>query len=167
MRVPGHFLLRDWTDEASPRTARYAPHITALVAVASGFEVPLEPREVGFLIDSGSDYSVLNPRDTYELLGDALFEIDFANDPTAVDVVGMGQGLVVTIEREVEMTLWDEDGGSVVLGLDVQIARPEPFRVARTGNWQLPSLLGRDILEYLDLHLSYNPPSVYLSTPDV
>ena len=152
-------------DDTSPRTARYAPHIIGLIALESEPGVPHVHGEIDFLIDSGSDYSVLNPRDAHELLGDVLFKIDFVNDPTAVGVVGMGQGAVVTIEREVDIALRDEEGERVVLGLDMQIARPEPFRVARTGNWQLPSLLGRDVLEYLDLALSYNPPSVYLRTP--
>lgn len=166
-RFPGRLKLRDWMDDASPRTAQYAPHMTGFIVLNSGYGASPAQAEIDLLIDSGSDYSVLNPRDAHELLGDVLFEIDFANDQTAVGVVGMGQGRVVTIEREVEIVLPDEDGDDVVIGLDMQIARPEPFRVARTGNWQLPSLLGRDILEYLDLHLSYNTPYVSLMVPDL
>ena len=32
-RFPGHFKLRDWMDDTSPRTARYAPHIIGLIAL--------------------------------------------------------------------------------------------------------------------------------------
>ena len=29
--------------------------------------------------------------------------------------------------------------------------------------WKLPSLLGRDVLQHFDLHLSYDPPTVSLT----
>ena len=47
--------------------------------------------------------------------------------------------------------------------MPVLIAEPTtPFR-SHQGNWQMPSLLGCDILRSFDLALSYNPPTVTLT----
>ena len=140
--------------------------MAAYVYLDVGYGIGPQQGLVDFLIDTGSERSVLNPDDAHALLGDSLFEIDFENDPSAVGLFGIGQGSVVTISREMEVTLRDEDGNDAAFELDVQFARPEPFELVSTGNWLLPSLWGRDLLDHLDLYLSYNSPAVYLTTPE-
>ncbi len=165
---PGDFEVLHGAGQPIGQAAMERPTLRAAVTLLEvGYGLGLVRGDVRFLIDSGADRTVLQPRDAERLCGVGLFEIDFDADPMTTGSQGIGQGRQVQIEREAEIGLWDEDGQLWPFQLGILIARPDPPQRALQGNWGLPSLLGRDVLEHLDLHLSYNPPAVYLSTPDL
>lgn len=154
----------DIFDDGSPALAR--PFIDADITVHEvGFGLGVAHGRVSFLIDSGADRTSLTPDDASRLFGAHYFELNVADDPGLIGLSGVGRGLAPHIVREAELALYRDAGGVGIFELDILIAAPPP----PGPDWisPLPSLLGRDILEHLDLHLSYNPPSVSLTVPDL
>jgi len=95
---------------------------------------------IEFMIDTGADFTTVHPSDAVRLWPDYL-SWDFANDPTAVEMTGVG-GVVRYVRRQVRIELQDDTPGVVSserLGLWV----PPP---QHAGLWGFPSLLGRDVL---------------------
>ena len=114
--------------------------------------------EVLFLVDTGADATVLEPRDSYALLGDELFDIDFDNDPWRRTGVGVG-GTARSVTRLARLSTMSDSGLYLGITDPICIAEPVP-RVPsgeRAGNWDAPSLLGRDILRFFEIHLDYFP----------
>ncbi len=120
------------------------------------------PRRSRLLIDTGTDWTTLSPRDALTLLGRGYLEIDFDHTANRIDLAGFGHGDTVAITSPMELWLQDTNGDDFPITLLVAICKPTPPVPGRHGNWMLPSLLGRDIFEWFDLTLSYNPPSVTL-----
>lgn len=119
--------------------------------------------DVRWAIDTGSPYTVLHPEYSYRLLGELLSDLDFETHPQRFDIVGVGAGRTRTIITPATLTFEDDSGELESINMPVLIAGPTtPFR-SHQGNWQMPSLLGCDILRYFDLALSYNPPSMRLT----
>ncbi len=116
-----------------------------------------------FLIDTGCDYSTLNPQDAHRLFGDAYLDMDFSPGPASIEMVGIGDTPAHGIRTHADLAFRTDDDGDVQLAIPIVIAQPTPREPGRHGNWLIPSLLGRDILQYFDLALSYNPPSVALT----
>ncbi len=108
--------------------------------------------EVRFLIDTGTDATVLHPQDAKRILGDDLRRIDFDRDPRRT----IGEGVVGAVERVVRdaaLTLQSEDRRLHPIEMPILIARPIPAEPGEHGNWRLPSLLGRDFLRHFRLEL--------------
>ena len=117
---------------------------------------------VDFVIDSGADYSVLGPEDALDLFGPAYLSLDFADPDTSLEMSGVGGGVTRLLLREFPLAFFADDGSRVAVTLILAIAEPSPAAPSDHGSWLLPSLLGRDILHYFDLLLSYHPPGVTL-----
>ena len=93
---------------------------------------------VHFLIDTGADTTTLHP-DTASEMGcpfDALVNPD--------QFTGVGGTLLYYTERAI-LTFEDEDGGAQRFEINIAVAKPHPVTN------DLDSLLGRDILNQLDI----------------
>ncbi len=116
--------------------------------VASGSKFAMFP----FLIDTGSSATTLHPQDALELLGDDYFQIDFANDPHRVSARGVG-GVVNRVVRHATLGITSIDREPYFLRMRILIAEPTQSAPRGHGNWQLPSVLGRDFLRHFRLEL--------------
>ena len=118
---------------------------------------------IDFLIDTGADWTTLSPRDALSLLGRSYLDIDFDRSAGRIDLIGIGDGTGSAIVSPMELWFLDTDGDDHRITMMVAICKPSPATPGRHGNWMMPSLLGRDILKWFDLALSYNPPTVTLT----
>ena len=109
-------------------------------------------REIAFLIDTGTEATVLHPTDAQSLLGHGLHRIDFERDSRRVAGLGVGGG-VDRVVRDAVLTLHSVDEETFRLEMPVLIARPVPAEPGDHGNWRLPSLLGRDFLRHFRLEM--------------
>ena len=116
-------------------------------------------------IDTGSDYTVLQPTGASTVLSEAYDRIDFESDPARIDLYGVSGGPSEYVIRNATLTFRDEQGDPVSIDLPVLIARPSTPQPTPDSNWEAPSLLGQDALRSFDLHLSYNPPTLTLTDP--
>ena len=161
-RFPGVFLNFDSKSIPIPQE-RYAPSIE--------IRVRWNDREVlaDFLVDTGAESSVLYPTHAEQLFGMALEELDFRTP--AVERVTSIDGLVsLAVRVPVTMTLFDEFDVPLSFDTTMLVVRPNPLNLddpdADRGNWDTPSLLGRDLLLSFDLHVSGSRSEVYLALPD-
>ena len=105
-----------------------------------------------FLIDTGTDATVLHPADAQRILGDDLHRIDFERDSRRVAGLGVGGG-VDRVVRDAVLELHSVDEEIFHMEMPVLIARPVPAEPGDHGNWRLPSLLGRDFLRHFRLEM--------------
>lgn len=120
--------------------------------------------EALFLVDTGADATLLAPVDAYELLGNALFEIDFDDEAKVFWSVGIG-GYARSVIRSAILSTVSDDGEFIGVFAPICIAEPVPRLPTpeHPGNWSTPSLLGRDILRYFEIRLDYFPePAIAL-----
>ena len=108
--------------------------------------------DVRFLIDSGSDVTILHPTDAQSLLGNDLHRIDFERDPRCIAGLGVGGG-ADRVVRDATYTLRSVDDETYAVEMPILIARPTPAEPGDHGNWRLPSLLGRDFLRHFRFEL--------------
>ena len=80
-------------------------------------------------------------------------------------MIGIGQGSSRSFVTPTELTFFADDGSQIRITLGIAITEPVPPDPGAHGNWRMPSLLGRDVLQHFDLSLSYHPPSVALTEP--
>lgn len=146
-----------WEGHATGAGALPAPYFDVFV----GERLP--DNQVAFLFDTGADYSTLNPKDAHRLFGDAYLGMDFSAHPSRIEMVGIGDAPAYGFRTHADLAFRTDDDGDVQLAIPIVIAQPTPREPGRRGNWLIPSLLGRDILQYFDLALPYNPPSVALT----
>ena len=161
MRIfPGAFVNFDLNALPAP-IERYAPSIEAELR----WEGYVERFEM--LIDTGSEVSILYPDQGTALLGEH-FERVVTRASAGREYVGGVEGqLNRAIRIPVEMTFHDEEGVSFRFDTTILVAEPifsDPD--GDRGNWDTPSLLGRDLLLHFDLHVSGSRGEVYLSLPD-
>ena len=109
-------------------------------------------KRIPFLIDTGTDATVLHPSDAQRILGDRLQQIDFGRDARHFAGLGVG-GAVDRVVRDATLTLRSEDRRFYPIEMPILIARPTPVEPGDHGNWRLPSLLGRDLLRRFRLEL--------------
>lgn len=164
MRVfPGALLLFDHTGEF-PSPERFAPAIELRVAEDG------RDARIDFLIDTGNETTTLYPSDARKVLGAALDKIDFDADPNRVIMFGAGGDEIVAVQLPLALTLYDDVDDPALISNSALVVKPDPPDLsdpdAGRGNWDTPSLLGRDLLLRFDLHLSYRQQTVYLTLPD-
>ena len=137
--------------------APLAPYVN--VRVGDADDIP----DVDFMIDTGADFTILAPRDAVALFGRAYTAIDFAQLAGGIESISVGRAEARMIMSPMSLRFTDDAGGYLALTLPVAIVEPLPPQPGDHGNWLMPSLLGRDVLQHFDLHLSYHPPSVSLT----
>ena len=102
---------------------------------------------VWFLVDTGADSTVLNPADG-ELVG-CRFDL-LRGNPTPVYGIGGNQNCY---SEEATIVFADDDGQFVFpVAIDIVLPDPNPEAVVN----ELPSLLGRDFINYRLMHYDYN-----------
>ncbi len=119
---------------------------------------------VDFRLDTGADFTTLSPKDAYSVLEERYLEMIFDPEEEVVEMIGAGGG-ASTIIRQVQIALFDENGQPVSITLGIALMKPSPRQPGAQGhwdNWDMPSLLGLDILHRFDLSFSYHPPSAAL-----
>lgn len=118
--------------------------------------------QVPFMIDTGADFTIVAPRRTRELFGT---EIDYGAvlPSRRLPIAGVGPGTVDTIIQRVGLLMTDDEEAVLRFPQAMLFAIPQPD-VA--GRWQVPSVLGRDVLSRFELRLSYDPPTVSLILND-
>lgn len=134
------------------RLERGRPTVDALVRITGTGRYG----EVAFLIDTGSDTSVLHPRDALDLGID--FDRDFLSARTR-DASGIGGAAREYIEAAT-LSFRREDGDREEIGAALAIAVPTDW------NLPLPSLLGRDILLHFRLTFHESAGLVLLQRTD-
>lgn len=163
-RFVGFFRAFDDQFRAPPPEG-YAPAIEILVAQPAANNARID-----FLIDTGAEQTTLYPNDAHEVLGAAFEAIDFDDDPNSVVVLSAGGEELVAVRANLSLTLYDDVDAPEQISNTLLIARPDPPDLsdpdAGRGNWDTPSLLGRDLLLRFDLHLSYRQQTVHLTLPD-
>lgn len=133
---------------------------TPAAYVAANVEIDGKLASIKLLIDTGSDITTLGPEDALAILGWSYLEIDFTDPATRLDLTGVGSA-GATI-RDALVIFTDEAQQRIVVPVTLAIAEPDPRVPAAHGNWLMPSLLGRDVLQFFNLYLGYHPPSVVL-----
>ena len=99
--------------------------------------------QVTFLVDTGSDTTILHPEATADL--DCPF--DLLDNPA--EFISAGGVLLYYMEPAV-LSSNDSDGGTREFEIEISIAKPDPVTD------DLASLLGRDVLNRM--HLDYDFP---------
>lgn len=127
--------------------------------IASVGDVSLRLR-ARFMIDTGADFSVVAPLDTLRLFGD---DIDFSGTTSDFAIAGIGGVETRFIRMPIQLNFSADDGQRLTKTYDMAVLEPSPERAGEPDGWAMPSLLGRDVLQHFDLHLSYHPPSVSLT----
>jgi hypothetical protein len=97
--------------------------------------------QIPFLVDTGSDTSIVHPRDAMKL--GILHDLHFAGSDLGLSS-GIG-GNVAEYDEPCELLLEHEDGASERLLVSMGFAAPT------VANFGFPSLMGRDILRYYRL----------------
>ena len=151
------------TSPAEPNEPAHTsrPFVPFEVNMSLGRDDQRATTEALFLVDTGADATLLAPVDAYELLGAALFEIDFDDEAEVRWLAGIS-GYARSITRSAILSTVSDDGEFIGLFAPICIAEPVP-RVPtqeNPGNWGTHSLLGRDILRYFEIHLDYFPDPV-------
>lgn len=119
-----------------------------------------------FMIDTGADYTVLQWEAGRTLLG--AWYRDPSNLPrgSLVTVTGVGDATLRCLVQRAGLRFMDADRNPFRIAHSLLIAEPPPRSVQRRAHWEMPSLLGRDILQHFELSLFYDPPSVALTLRD-
>ncbi len=153
---PGSYLVFD-TISGEPPPALYAPSIEAYVEWDNR-----RPR-IDFLIDTGSEVTTLSLEDARAVLDTAWEEIDFDDPRTHVPLAGITGGIDA---YPLELTLTFVDDVDAPERILTNVLIPRPAAPDADPVWDIPSLLGRDVLLQFGFHAIYEENSVYLTLPD-
>ena len=150
-RFPGYFhniQARTHPDLALvPR-----PHTTVLVSFGRGrLRVP-------FLVDTGADFTILQPDDARQLLRLSQQAAPVPSGSGSLTISGIGSSMERTTIRRVGLRFMDDSGEAYWFAQSILFADDPSSR-----SWNVSSVLGRDVLRRFDLNLSYDPPSVSLT----
>ncbi len=115
-------------------------------------DVGLPTRTVNFLIDTGADRTLIAPRAARGLFGDEEYE-DINRSAERVRIGGVGTGASV-VERKLFLVFHPESGSPLLLFRDFWIATELLDEEGQVVNRNMPSLLGRDILNHFTLTIS-------------
>lgn len=136
--------------------APLAPYVS--VRISDRDDIP----RVDLMIDTGADFTILAPRDASALLGESYADTDFARLAGDFESIGVSSAGARMIMSPMSLQFTDDAGGYIALTMPIAIAEPIPSQPGEHGNWLMPSLLGRDVLQFFNLYLGYHPPSVVL-----
>ena len=139
------------------------PFIQVFVANASA------GKPINFLLGTGADATIISPRDAFDIWGESYLNWDFGADRRGLQVQGVGSGVARFIERRLTVNFASRDDLAQQLSFlaDIWLAEPDAYDVSAPTNWNLPSLLGRDLMQLFTVRLAYVPePDVMLSFPD-
>ena len=124
-------------------------------------------QDIEFLIDSGSDITILMPRNAYDVIGDNLFDTNFHGSGERAFIEGVGSsGYHAVPLNRASVSLEDEVQAQIELPIPHWVAEPQPRWASDDGNWALPSIFGRDAIRPGDFQLSYINGTVTLFRPD-
>ncbi len=122
------------------------------------------------MIDTGTESTVLYPSDARDLLEHALDEVNFRAIGDRVLLSGVEGDFSAAAQIPVNLTFFDDVDAPETFITTILVAQPNPPNLddpeAARGNWDTPSLLGRDLLLHFDLFVSGSSSEVYLSLPD-
>ena len=149
-----------WLSSESGEAGDLAPFVRVVV------EYGRRRLRYDFLIDTGSDITSLMPDDAYHLLGDSFLKLDFEHSTQAIVTEGIGTGGQRQLPIDAVLTLEDDVDVEIALPVQLWVAEPRPDYVTTTGNWAIPSILGRDAIRPGDFELSYINGTVTLIRPD-
>ena len=158
-RVVGWLGLLE-PDGVAEHPSDFAPFVSASVEYLD------EPHDVDFMIDTGSDFTILMPTDAYHILGDAYFNLDFRSSDHSTLILGVGDEGYVALPIEVRLLLDDDGDARVAVSITAWMTEPRPDFPAREGNWVMPSIFGRDAIWPGDLEFRYSDSTVTLLRPD-
>lgn len=148
-------LVHGWLAVVSAIDEDQAPFVEATV------EFDGRAERIDFLIDSGSDTSILMPVDAERLMGERLYALDFERGDQAVRLDGIGGYAFRILLIDAALTLEDDAQSPFEITTRLWLADPEP-----EGNWSEPSIFGRDAIRPGDFELSYINGTVTLIRPD-
>ena len=148
-------LVHGWLANVSATVGDLAPFVEVTV------ELDGHAERVDFLIDSGSDTSILMPVDAERLIGEHLFTLDFEHGDLSVRLDGLGSSAFRILPSSASLTLEDDAQSPLTIGTLLWLADPKP-----EGNWNEPSIFGRDAIMPGDFELSYINGTATLIRPD-
>lgn len=148
-------LVHGWLAVVSATEGDRAPFVEVTV------EFDRRAERVDFLIDSGSDTTILMPVDAERLMGERLHSLDFNHGEQAVRLDGIGGYAFGILPIDATMSLEDDAQTPFDITTQLWLADPEP-----EGNWYEPSIFGRDAIRPGDFELSYIDGTVTLIRPD-
>ena len=148
-------VVHGWLANVSATVGDLAPFVEVTVRIDGQTE------RFDFLIDSGPDTSILMPVDAERLLGDQLFALDFERGEQSVRLDGLGASAFRILPISASLILEDDAQSPLTIGTQLWVADPEP-----AGNWNEPSIFGRDAIRPGDFELSYSKETVTLIRPD-
>ena len=148
-------LVHGWLAVVSATENDRAPFVEVTV------EMDGHAERVDFLVDSGSDTTIPMPVDAERLIGERLFTLDFKHEEQAVRLDGIGAYAFRILPIDATMSLEDDAQSPFEIATQCWLADPEP-----EGNWDEPSIFGRDAIRPGDFELSYIDETVTLIRPD-
>lgn len=151
--------VNGWLLPESPDDDDLAPYVRVQVSDLNASEPFM------LLIDTGSNVTVLMPQEAYRLFGDAYFGLDFDDASESMLIEGVG-GAYRSLPFDMLLAVEDEHFDLVRIERRIWIAEPDPDFPSDTGNWDLPSIFGRDSIRPGDSELSYVHGTVTLIRPD-
>lgn len=158
-RIVGWLGLLEPGGEAD-HPSDFAPFLSARVEYVEEFH------DVDFMIDTGSDFTILMPTDAYHILGDSFFDLDFRGSQDARRIFGVGDEGHMALPIELRLLLDDDGDAQVAIPVRAWMTEPQPDFPARDGNWAMPSIFGRDAIWPGDLEFRYSDSSVTLVRPN-
>ena len=114
---------------------------------------------IAFLIDTGADRTTLSPQDAIAVFGRDYFLIADRRG-ASLEVTGIGRALAT--EEQSVLLLRSTTGQVYRLDVELQVIEPEADSEGGWRNWEMPSLLGRDVLRLFEFRMSYEPDVVEL-----
>ena len=154
-----------WLDP--PQTTRLRSGVVLTGKPMVRVSVRIDDRIWGlsFMVDTGADVTIMQPRDSYQLMGEQLFEIDFRERQRSFPVMGAGAESIACVTRSATYLFRTNEGRHLAIEAPILVAQPSSNRPTNSGNWTQPSLLGRDVLHRLGLRLDYRmEPALAMST---
>ena len=118
------------------------------------------------MIDSGSDYTVVQPEVLLPHLHAAGLELRNDDARNQIVLQGIGPTPLTCLVQPAGLRFVDEQGRELVFANPILVPRPTQKSDARAGTSRVPSLLGRDVIQRFEFNLSYDPPSVALALND-
>lgn len=118
------------------------------------------------MIDTGADYTLVQPDAALPLLSAAGIDLSPENSIDDIVLSGVGPAPLVCAVQPAGLSFIDELGDEFVITVAILIPRPSSANRPMANQARVPSLLGRDVLSRFDLYLSYDPPNVALSLND-